>query len=508
MRDFEFGVEVTDRIIEELKEAEKYIHIAIFQLHNEKIFQILYEKLEKGVGVVVLTLPYDSIKEEIQEAVIARFEKLKEKGATLYFCKWNVGDPGRTSTAVGRWYSFHVKFLVTDQAAIVLSANFTEENEIDAILVFKNDKEKIEEFNRKFDELLELFVIEKERFDGAIRQKILNENPTEYLEVFKLPQVIGTETHKNHWILHYPEILCPQNIKIEDDLYLVPFEGRGRNLYESLVSEASDFIFLTTESFTDEPFARFLMKKKLEGIEILMLSGTTSMDFTDRVQKMFRELLAYDIKIKTPDENLHAKLLVTDKRLVVSSININKINLGFKKTVNSNRFWRENTESLLICSDQSCIKKAKKQFLKVFEVSEDVEKAFTKRLCKDIGRFFNHMFGLRTSSEVKDLFAKLVFKKEVDIKRLIIKIGKIADKLMKHLDKKTIQKQHFLMGLILYYLTERKLELDQLREKLIIIEPQIRPEEYIDLLMKLNFIEKEDDYYKIKLETLIQERRF
>jgi len=503
MGDFEFGIEVTNRIIEELKEAEKYIHIAIFQLHNEKIFQILYKKLEEGVKVVVLTLPYDSINEEIQDVVIARFEKLKERGAILSFCKWNVGDPGRTSTAVGRWYSFHVKFIVTDQAAIVLSANFTEENEIDAILVFKNDEEKIKEFNKKFDELLELFVSKKGQFEGTIRGKIINENPTENLEVFELPGVIETETHKNHWILHYPEILCPQNINIEDNLYLVPFDGRGRDLYENLISEAKDFVLLSTESFTDAVFARFLMKKKLEDIEILILSGTTSMDFPEKIQKMFRELLACDIKIKTPVEKLHAKMIVTDKRLVISSININKMNLGFKKTVNSIRFWRENTESLLVCSDRNSIKDAKNQFLQVFKKSEDVEKALTKKLCKDIGQFFNHTFGLHTSSEVKDLFAKLVLKKEVDVKRLTIKIGKIADKLMKHLDKKTIQKEHFLMGLILYYLTEKKLEFDQIREKLMVIEPQVKPEVYIDLLMKRNFIEKENDYYKIKLETLL-----
>ena len=64
--------------------------------------------------VEIFTLPYDSIYEDNAEQVINNFEKLIQSGAKVYFCKWNIGDPGRTYTAVGRWYSFHGKFLLTE----------------------------------------------------------------------------------------------------------------------------------------------------------------------------------------------------------------------------------------------------------------------------------------------------------------------------------------------------------------------------------------------------------
>ena len=79
---------------------------------------------------------------------------MEKNGAKLYFCKWNVGDPERTSTAVGRWYSFHGKFIVTDKSAIALSANFTQSPEIDGLLIYRDEPEKINEFNEKFDELM------------------------------------------------------------------------------------------------------------------------------------------------------------------------------------------------------------------------------------------------------------------------------------------------------------------------------------------------------------------
>ena len=59
-------------------------------------------------------------------------EALKAEGALLYFDKWNVGSPERTTTATNRWYSFHGKFIVTDNCAIVLSANFLITPELDS----------------------------------------------------------------------------------------------------------------------------------------------------------------------------------------------------------------------------------------------------------------------------------------------------------------------------------------------------------------------------------------
>lgn len=204
MKIFEFSTDVINKIISELYEAEEFIRIAVFQIHNRDVFKVLTDKLNEGVRVEILTLPYDSINEDIQLEVTNLFQNIERNGAKLYFCKWNVGYPERTTTTVGRWYAFHGKFIVTDKSAIALSANFTQTQELDAVIIFKNEIDKINEYNTKFDELICLFVSEKSGYDGTIRQKIIDTNLENILSVFELPRVIETETHRNHWIRHYP----------------------------------------------------------------------------------------------------------------------------------------------------------------------------------------------------------------------------------------------------------------------------------------------------------------
>jgi phosphatidylserine/phosphatidylglycerophosphate/cardiolipin synthase-like enzyme len=105
------------------------------------------------------------------------------------------------------------------------------------------------------------------------------------------------------------------------------------------VNDAEKYVYISTESFTDFEFSDFLVATALnKNIEIKILTGATSMDFTDRVENMLRDLLAHGIDVRTTKEDLHAKLLVTDKVVVVSSINLNKINLGFNT---SKRYWRD-----------------------------------------------------------------------------------------------------------------------------------------------------------------------
>jgi phosphatidylserine/phosphatidylglycerophosphate/cardiolipin synthase-like enzyme len=499
MKTFEFGTDILDRIVSELDDADEFVRIAIFQLHNQDIFAVLNDKLRAGVAVEIFTLPYDSINENIRPEVTRRFQSLKRNGATLYFCKWNVGDPERTATAVGRWYSFHGKFIVTDKSAIALSANLIQHQELDALIVFKNETDKIEEYNTRFNELIELFVLEKSGYDGTIRQRIVDTDLPEISSIFELPPVIETETHINHWIRHYPSSLCPAAVPVEDKLYLTPFDCRGRDFIMSLVSDAAEFVYISTESFTDHDFSKFLVKSGLKGIDIRILTGATSMDFTDRMQKMFRELLAQDIRIRTVTDDIHAKLIMTDKHLAVTSVNLNKMNLGFKKT---NQYWRENTESISVCSDTEMLSLAKTQYLDVFNRGVDIETVLAEKIEKLVGSMFTSMFDLRSSREVKKLLAQLIIRKEIQTKKFSLDIGKITAKLMQYFDKRMVGKDDLLLSLILYYLSERKHDFDQLDEKLSILDTEINLDILLNLLLDNNFIEKIDDYYKIKLDKL------
>ncbi len=368
MKTFEFSTNVITKIIGELHDADEYIRIAVFQMHNREVFNVLNNKLNEGVGVEIITLPYDSINEDIQADVTSMFQNIERNGARLYFCKWNVGDPERTNTAVGRWYSFHGKFIVTDKSAIALSANFTQAEELDAAIIFKNEIDKIEEYNRKFDELIDLFISENQGYSGTIRQRIadLEDN----LSLFELPRVIETETHRSHWIRHYPSALCPINIPVEDKLYLAPFDCRGRNFLMSLISEASEFAYISTESF--------------------------------------------------------------------------------------------------------------------------------------VGNMFTSKFNLRSRQEVKTLFARLIIRKEIEVKKFVFDVGKITAALMKIFNKNMVEKDDFLSALILYYLSERKHDFNELNEKLNLLNTEIDLRDLLARLLDKNLIEKTDDFYKIKLDFLLR----
>ena len=501
MVDFDFSFNVIKKVKEELINANEYIRIAIFQLHNKEIFDILNEKLLNDVRVEIFTLPYDSINEDVRERVTQQFEQLRQNGAIVSFCRWNIGDPERTTTAIGRWYSFHGKFIVTDRTAISLSANFTDQEELDAILIYKRDKEKIREFNVKYDQLLDLFVTSTLGYDGKLRSMVMESVYADPLSLFEIPAVIQLDIHKNYWIKDYPIEICPGIIDFSDGLYVCPFDVRGRDILLSVIDNAKEFLYISTESFTDQDIMKSLIRNKLQGLDIRILTGSTSMDFSDRIKNMFRSLIASDILVKTSGSNLHAKLIITDNVVAVSSINLNKMNLGFKR---SSQLWRENTETITISSDRNVIQTAKNKFSKVFDDSIYITEILASKIEKDVGKLFTQYYGLRSNKDVKRLFSRFIILEEVNLEKVTLQIGKITKALMISFQKSIVQKDHFLMALILHFLSDNKLKYRQLEEKLSILNEPINLSNLLLTLMKYNYIEKVNGYYKLKVLSLFK----
>lgn len=507
MKTFIFGNDVVAVVLKKLKDAKKFIKIAVFQIHLDELFDLLECKLEQGITVEIFTLPCDSINDSsVRHNVSKRFEKLLELGAFIRFCKWNVGDPERTSTAIGRWYSFHGKFIVTDRSAIALSANFTRTNELDAAIIIDEEQKMIEQFKNKFDELVNLFITKNYGYEGIIRNKIIETGIENIEEVFKLPNVIQTTTHKDTWIKHYPSSLCPDDIKFEDKLYIVPFDVKGRNVYEKVLNEAEKFIYITAETFTDIDFATFLRQLKIykNNIAIKILTGSTSMDFSDRIQKMYRELIADEIQLFTIEENLHAKLIITDKHLLLGSINLNKMNLGFFKT---QLYWRENTETFYITSDSTLIEEAKEKFEVQITNSINIKKKLAEKIKKEVSYILNKSFNIRSKNEVKELFSKFILMKEIEVKKDANKLARITKKLMNHYKVRIADKNTFLMAVILFYLQDRKHTLSEINNKisrLVDITDITNLCSLIKQLIEAKFIVIEEDFYKINIDTLIE----
>lgn len=497
MQHFEFSQNVIPLVAKELAKAEQFIKIAIFQIHQSDIFDTLSQKIDQGVKVEILTLPYDSINANVRDSVTQRFKDLEGKGAILYFCRWNIGDPERTSTATGRWYSFHGKFIVTDKAAIALSANFTEKCELDAMLIYANDEVKIHEFSRKFEELLDVFVIPFDGDSGKIRSMILNSGYTNAKLLFELPKVIESSTHKDHWIVDYPGPLCSIDMPAIDCLSISPFDVRARNFVQSVVREAKKYIYISTESFTDPDIYNDLIKAKLSGIIVNILTGSTSMDFKDRLEKMLRKLIASGVEVHTTIEPLHAKLIITDRLVGVSSVNLNKMNLGFARPKG---LWRANTETITISRDSNVINSAQIQFNSIFNQADDIQIYLAERIEKDIGKIFTQFYGLRTRQEVKALFSKFFLSQEIEVNRVALYIGRLVKKMVP--GKNVVTKNDFVKALILYYLSDNKLTYDLVEEKLSILNTEIELKTLLLDLINQQYIEKQGDYYKLQVLSL------
>jgi len=496
---FDFGINTIEQVVDELSQAEKYIRIAVFQLHNQRIFDVLQKKLAEGLNIEIFTLPYDSINQDVQERVKSQFIKLRTAGAVLYFCRWNIGTPERTTTADGRWYSYHGKFIITDKSAIILTANFIDQDELDAILIFKDDEQKILEFNNKFDELLDLFINDDLEGERNIRYKIKNSTYNDPDSLFQLPKVIHSDIHKDYWITDYPNALCPSEIDLSDKLYLCPFDSRGRNLVLKIINQAEKYIYLSTESLTDPDIVDDIILRKFEGLDVNIITGATSMDFSDRLNKQFVTMLSSGIQIRSPMQKLHAKLLITDKCVAVSSINFNKINLGIST---SSHLWRENTETINICFLQDTILEAKEKFEHLFDNSVKIETILVGSLEKDAKKIFLKYFGLRSEKGAKELFAKFMMQDEINSSKSIFRLGKITKSILRYSNRKIVTKNDFFMALILHSLSESKLKYTHLEMYLSRLCIMYDLPQLLTDLQSYGLIEMEDDFYKLRVLSL------
>ena len=95
---------------------------------------------------------------------------------------------------------------------------------------------------------------------GTIRKNIIDPNISNVQTLFELPRIIGTDTHKDHWITDYPSILCSDDLVLNDQLLYCPFDVKGRNLIIDLIEEADKYVYISTESFTDLDIADCLKK--------------------------------------------------------------------------------------------------------------------------------------------------------------------------------------------------------------------------------------------------------
>jgi hypothetical protein len=204
--------------------------------------------------------------------------------------------------------------------------------------------------------------------------------------------------------------------------------------------------------------------------------------------------------VKTTENDLHAKLIISKGLVAVGSINLNKMNLGFSRT---SSLWRENTETISVCTDKNIIQSAKAQFVSVFDSSIHVSITLAEKIEGQVKTILKKYFDLNSRQDAKKIFSRYILVNEIQVKKIALKIGSISRKLVENQRSKTVSKEVLLMALTLYFLSERKHNAEQLSDK-------FKPLEVLDFdmgtllagLLENNYIEQEDDYYKLRIESL------
>lgn len=502
MKQFHLSLNSNEIIRETIEQARKFIYLAIFQIHSHEIFNALIRQAKNGVWVEIITLPNDSVNEDIRYEVAQQFEELEKAGAIVHRLKWNVGDPGRTTTVTGRWYSFHGKFLVTDRAAVALSANLTQSNELDAVLHL-TDHLTIQQFVDKFHWLKTTFITPDDGFSGNIRRRIM-ETGEAGNKLFSMPSGIFNQEFSNYWILHYPESIINKPDDYLPGLYITPFDGKAREIYEWVIRSASRFVYLSAESFTDPGFGLFLKKIATNNIDIRILANPSSMDFTDRNRSMYLSLLAYGIQFRKLNMPLHAKLVITDSMLCISSVNLNNMNLGFSKT---RSFWRSNTETLYISTEIAHVSEAAKEFLLFFYQGIEIEQEFSRLLDKEVRSLATEIHGFNPDPAARRLLAQVMIRERVEAEKIFSKIGELIRLLTHHLhpNNNHVSQHDVFAALILYNLTATKMNFHQISEKIMQYDQDFSVNACIASLIDHRFIEKdEDNYYRIAITKILE----
>jgi phosphatidylserine/phosphatidylglycerophosphate/cardiolipin synthase-like enzyme len=415
--DFEFGTNIIDKVISEIKKAKAYIKIVVFQIHNEKIINHLIEKVKEGVSVEIITLPYESIQENVRVQVTKKLKELEKAGAKISLCNWNLGDTSHTKTVPGPWHNLHSKFMVTDKSAIVLSANLISNEDIDAILT-NSDEDQIKEFNKKFEE------IKRDYMEDKILEKIkANSTKEVYKEITTPPEHLAL-TQKS--ILHYPSELCPEMGDIEEKLYVFPLDCMCRDFVKKIIEDAQEYVYISTERFTDKEMFYFLQKIRLERKEIKVLTKFQSQDYQYEIIQFAKNCLSTGIDLKD-NKLVHAKLIITDKLVALGSVNLNQMNLGF---ISKKGFWRSNTEVMVVCKDKEIIKQAKKLFLEIFNKSDDVIKNLVKKEVDNFKKIAKEVLGMPLYN-CGEYLAEKYLKDETRDRKKYLDILKEASKLAK-----------------------------------------------------------------------------
>ena len=443
-------------IYETIDQAKKFIKIVAFQMTSTRLIEVLKKRAREGIKIEVITLPVDSFKKANKRKEIEIFhEDLKKNDVVLEICDWEVGAASLTTTSQSgkiregggsKWYSMHGKLIITDQNALLLTANLIDKQLWDVYLSLSDEKSKAL-LIEGFDRIRQLFI-EPSKANNEIRGKLFD----------NLPEVIQTDI-KTMWndsqrknIKDYPINLAPTN-EITPGLKICPFEGKARDFLTQLISESEDFCYICSERIFDEDFILMLLreKKRKPDLDIKILAGPpwNVRQNREKAEEQAIKLLSFGIDLRLI-RKFHAKLWLSKKWLMVGSSNIVKMSLGFEKIQNH---WRSNTEILYFSNKKTLLDQAKKEFEDFFEaVSPGLHTLAERPQNEEKAESWFELYSKKITSSAKRLLSQITIFLKVKTNINVDQIVRYSIKIATSMNDSQVNDIHVTMGYVLFEL--------------------------------------------------------
>lgn len=144
----------------------------------------------------------------------------------------------------------------------------------------------------------------------------------------------------------------------------------------------------------------------------------------------------------------------------------------------------------------------KEKYLTAFDKSIEIREMLCQKLEKKVNMIFSKAFQLSPNPEVRALFAGFILKNEIETKRAITRVGRLTKKLMDHYGRKRVERDDFVSALVLYYLSEAKMDFAHLKERIDELDADISLKDILGKLAFASLIEKDNGYFKINIDAL------
>ena len=481
-----------------ISNSRKILKIVTFRFDSREFANMLLEKA-KDVEIEVITTPPDNVaKDELRPLVERMYEELENNKVRMHLCKWEAGEPrltttsmsGKQSAGIGeKWYSLHLQILINENEALVTSRPLTSDDTLD-IFYHSSEADFIKDALLKFEEIRRLFL-EPKKIEGTtiageagnfLDQKMLKET----LDLFRATNRLNA---KQYQVEKFPIA------KLSKGLFISPFDGKMRDFLYNFVDSANEYIYFFLETFFDEELVGRLQEKIADKPQISIKIITSPPERIRQSPQKARELISQVLSLGIQVgylPNIQAKFWVSDNWLAIPSGDFNRMNLGHST---SRHYWKADTQLLLLENDKKQIFQMKKEFEQRFSPIDQGS------ICaKDVDTVLRRMVkhnNLAASTDASRYLSRFksasVIKTEQDVRYVI----DTAVKLAKLDGKNRLEGAYILMAIIIYHIQRREHRLDEIVEKLEIVENKSEITNTVHRMEAKGLLVKNEEVYRI-----------